>query len=46
MMERSKLLNKDEMTKWIEDSKLPLLLEVTQLSEDIIILKRITQRKW
>ncbi len=33
-------LTRDEFINWIENSKLPLKLSVTQLTEDLIILRR------
>jgi hypothetical protein len=36
-----KTLTKEEMIEWIEKSKLPLKLYVTQVSKDTIIIQRI-----
>jgi len=36
-----KTLTKEEMTEWIDKSKLPLRMIVTQISEDTIVFQRI-----
>ena len=39
-----KNLTKEEMIEWIESSKLPLKLGVTQLTPDMLIMRRMTKK--
>ena len=41
MFETIKNLTKEEMIEWIESSKLPLKLAVTQLTPDMLIIRRM-----
>ena len=44
-MGRSKLMAKEELEKWIEETELPLIMEAIKLSENIVVLKRLTKPK-